>query len=75
MKPNKEIEDYVQYLNGRLNGEQHYILLECEEDLFKARKVWDLEYYTGFGGWSLREEKFVDKEGKEWYLLLNWTYD
>ena len=75
MNASEEITDYVEYLNGSLDGEQKYTLLEVETDLFKARKYWDLEYYSGFGQWNLREEKFTDKSGQEFFLLLNFTND
>ena len=75
MNASKEITDYIEYLNGSLGGEQKYTLLEAETDLFKARKYWDLEYYSGFDQWSLREEKFTDKSGQEFFLLLNFTHD
>lgn len=70
----KEIKDYVLYLNGLLKEYESLELIDCKDDLFQARKTWDENFYFSGEG-SYREEQFVDKSGKTWYLLLEHSHD
>lgn len=71
----KEIFDHVEYLNGLLGEYEKYSIVDVKDDFNKARKSWDENFYEAGGGGDLYEEKYIDKEGKEWYLLLRFEHD
>lgn len=70
---NEEIEQHVAYLNGLCGEMESLKFVDAKDDLFQARRAWDNEFY--FENSNYREEKFVDKSGKEWYLLLEHCCD
>ena len=70
---NTEIQNHVNYLNGLLGEYEGYSLIDYKDDFFAARADWDSNYYAWNSNYI--EEKFVDKEGKERCLLLEFTHD